>query len=90
MAHTPGPYRITHGDGYRNIVPNDGHGSIAKIRARKTKEDCLAEMDANASLFHAAPELLEVCEAVAAYFAGTNAPLGNAARAAAAKARGAA
>jgi len=43
--------------------------------------------DADASLIAAAPDLLAVVEAVAKYFADTDAPLGIQARAAIAKAR---
>lgn len=56
--HTPGPYGITAGDGERTITAPDGHGPIAIVKMRPTKTDNIAELEANAALFRAAPDLL--------------------------------
>ena len=56
--HTPGPYRIENFDGQRDIVADDGHGAIATVLMRRSKTNNVDEMDANAALFAATPDLL--------------------------------
>jgi hypothetical protein len=58
--HTPGPWTTKAGDGWRNIVPRDGHGFLAKVRMRRSKAGNLTEMEANANLIAEAPELLRL------------------------------
>ncbi len=90
-AHTPGPWEQGHrhdGDSrsvwYHRAGPNGG----TWFRLANCKGD---EAEANAALISAAPDLLEACEALAAYFGATwaGAPEERAKlRAAIAKARG--
>lgn len=63
MTHTPRPHEIRHGDGYADIAPGDGHGAVARVFLRETKTNNVAEKEANARLFAAAPALLEALEA---------------------------
>ena len=81
--HTPGPIarflneaseRIVTGDGNYPFDAKIGNVVIGWLRARIPADD-------------AAPELFALAEAVAAHFAGTDAPLGEQARAVIAKAR---
>lgn len=62
--HTPAPWRISARDGSRYVIPDDEHGSIAKVRLRRSIAANLTELDANARLISAAPELLAALEAM--------------------------
>ncbi len=52
-SHTPGPWRLKHGQGYELVLCTDEQEKIAVITDRH------ANYDANARLIAAAPELLE-------------------------------
>jgi hypothetical protein len=90
MSHTPGPWGFLGiGDFYEIAPVRDGEldwtNEVAATAGTSEGDDPAIE-EANASLIAAAPELLEVAKRVAAHFNETNSPLGEAARAAIAKA----
>lgn len=60
--HTPGPWKVKHGDGYSGIYGTDGHGRIAKVTMRRSITANLTELAANTSLIAAAPDLLWLAE----------------------------
>jgi hypothetical protein len=62
QKHTPGPLTIKYGDGWCTIRPDDGHGKIATVHMRRSKPNNTEELDANAHLFAAAPDLLAASE----------------------------
>jgi hypothetical protein len=62
---TPGPWTVKAGDGCRGIHGTDGHGRIAKITMRRSITAAnLTELDANARLIAAAPDLLAALRAL--------------------------
>lgn len=82
--HTHGPWHM--GTGGLHVY--DESGAHIATCAVPTGARPFEEYEANARFIAAAPELLAIVERVAAFFDGTDAPLGNDARAAIAKARG--
>ena len=80
--HTPGPWVI----GAEGEIYGPDVSGTMQYREIIPADTVLS--DADASLIAAAPDLLAVVEAVAKYFADTDAPLGIQARAAIARAKG--
>jgi hypothetical protein len=67
MTHTPGPWKIlTADDGFIGDVEKrdfgiTAGGIIAEV-FYQIDDDVFADVEANANLIHAAPDLLEACE----------------------------
>jgi hypothetical protein len=80
--HTPGPWKAVE----RATAVRASDPTIEFTCA--IGEDAVSMLAFDAYLIAAAPDLLQVAELVAAHFADTDAPLGAAARAAIAKAKG--
>lgn len=80
--HTPGPWTYAGTGGH---IGSPDRLRVADVNSLEIDSDT---RQANARLIAAAPDLLALAEAVAAHFGGTDAPLGAAARAAIAKAKG--
>jgi len=89
-AHTPGPWLIDpRADTHVTTMAGRGICSAGGYQTNGIPPDILnAEHAANARLIAAAPELLTLAECVAEHFDGTDSPLGRAARAVVAMARG--
>lgn len=63
QQHTPWTI-IEYGDGYVDIGPDDGHGKVAAVLMRPSKTNNTEELQSNARLIAAAPELLEALQAL--------------------------
>lgn len=63
MSHTPGPWRIGNSHSW-NVIGADGHlVASATFGGYQDDKKQRAEVDANARLISAAPDLLKACEA---------------------------
>ena len=89
--HTPGPWKIDSGAkspgimiAAGSIIHGGGYMQVATVH-KGWPGGSVAQ--ANARLIAAAPDAIAVCERVAAFFEGSDAPLGEAARAAIAKSK---
>lgn len=89
---TPGPWTVVLAKGsyQRPALVMAGDKTVASCLGNQLEPEAtsIGEATANARLIAAAPDLLALAEGVAEYFAGTDAPLGERARAAIAKAEG--
>jgi hypothetical protein len=57
IQHTSGPWIEKYRDGQVSIKGTDGHGQIAVVSLRKSKNNNVEELSANAQLIAAAPKV---------------------------------
>lgn len=57
--HTPGPWKA---EGWKETVVNDSRGTTIALHPGDSREYGLAEVQANARLIAAAPDLLAACK----------------------------